>query len=61
MYIQYIIYNFSITIRVHVYVSWNINKQNKFEKIMQCLFIIYPLPFLWYGNGFSLKKDIIMH
>jgi hypothetical protein len=36
MYIQYIIYNFSMAIGPHVYGSWNITKQKKIEKIMQC-------------------------
>jgi hypothetical protein len=54
MYIQYIIYNFPITIGPHVCGSWNINKQKKNEKIMQCPFIKSP-PFL-YGSVFFLKK-----
>jgi len=54
MYIEYITYSFSMAIRPHVYDSWNITKQNHFEKIMQCP-SIKSLP-LWYGNGFFLKK-----
>jgi hypothetical protein len=48
IYIQYIIYNFSTAIRAHVCDSWNITKQKKIEKIMQCWFIKSPL---WYGGG----------
>jgi hypothetical protein len=54
MYIEYITYSFSMAIRPHVYDSWNITKQNHFEKIMQCP-SIKSLP-LWYGNGFFLKR-----
>jgi hypothetical protein len=59
MYTKYIIYNFLATIGPHVYDSWNITKKNKIEKIMQCPSIKSP-PF-WYGSGFFLKNDIIMH
>jgi hypothetical protein len=59
MYIQYIIYNYSTTIRFHVCGSWNIRKQNKIEKIMQCPSIKSPP--LWYGSGFVVKKYIILH
>jgi len=54
MYIQYIIYNFSTAIGPHVCGSWNITKQKKIEKIMQCPFIEFP-PFL-YGSGFLFLK-----
>jgi hypothetical protein len=53
MYTKYIIYSFSMTIRPHVYDSWNIIKQKKFEKIMQYPFIKSP-PF-WYCSVFFLK------
>jgi hypothetical protein len=46
-------YNFSATIGLHVYDSWNITKQKKIEKIMQCPSIKSPP--LWYGSGFFLK------
>ncbi len=36
MYVQYVTYSFSMTIRPHVCCSWNITKQKKIEKIMQC-------------------------
>jgi hypothetical protein len=52
MYVEYITYNFSKTIRPHVYDSWNITKQKKIEKIMQCPSIKSP-PF-WYVNDFFL-------
>jgi hypothetical protein len=42
-----------MTIRPHVYGSWNSTKQKKIEKIMQCPSIQTP-PFL-YGSGFFLK------
>jgi hypothetical protein len=53
MYTKYIIYSFSTTIRPHVYESWNVTKQKKIQKIMQCPSIKSP-PFL-YGSGFFLK------
>jgi hypothetical protein len=53
MYIEYITYKFSTTLRPHVYDSWNITKQKKIEKIMQCPF--KKSPPLWYGSGFFLK------
>jgi hypothetical protein len=53
MYIEYITYNFSLVIRPHVYDSWNITKQKKIEKLMQCPSIKSPL--IWYGSGFFLK------
>jgi hypothetical protein len=56
---MYITYNFSIAIGPHVYGSWNIIKQKKIEKVMQCP-SRKSLP-LWYGGGFFLKKDIVMH
>jgi hypothetical protein len=59
MYIKYIIYYFSMAIRLHVCVSWNITKQKKIEEIMQCSSLKSPT--LWYGSGIFLKKDIIMH
>jgi hypothetical protein len=54
MYIQYIIYNFSIAIGPHVCGSWNITKQKKIEKTMECRSIKSPP--LWYGNGFFFLK-----
>jgi hypothetical protein len=59
MYIEYITYSFSMAIQPHVYDSWNITRQKKTEKIVQCPFIKSPL--LWYGSGFSWKHNIIMH
>jgi len=53
MYIQYITYSFSMAIGPHVCGSWNITKQKKNERIMQCPFI--KSLFLWYGSGFFLK------
>jgi hypothetical protein len=53
MHTEYITYSFLAAIRPHVYDSWNITKQKKFEKIMQrpskksLLFL--------YGSGFFLK------
>jgi hypothetical protein len=40
-----------------VYGSWNLPKQKKIEKIMQCTIII-SLPLL-YGSGFFKKKETI--
>jgi len=57
MYTEYIIYNFSMAIGPHFYDSCNITK--KIKRIMQCPSIKSPL--VWYGSGFFLKKDIIMH
>jgi len=54
MYIEYITYKFSTTIRPHVCGSWNITKQNKIEKMIQRPFIKSPR--LWYGSGFFLKR-----
>jgi len=54
MYIQYIIYSFSMAIGPHVYGSWNITKQKKIETIMQ--FPFFKSPFLSYGSSFFLKK-----
>jgi hypothetical protein len=59
MYTNDTTYNFSMTMGLHVYESWKITKQNKFEKIMHCPSIKSPL--LWYGSGFFRKKGIIMH
>jgi hypothetical protein len=60
MYIHYITYNFSMAIGPHVCGSWNITKQKKFEKIMQCPFIKFP--FFDMVVVFSLKYIyIIMH
>jgi hypothetical protein len=42
-----------MTIGLHVCDSWNITKQKKFEKIMQCPSI--KSPFLWYDSGFFMK------
>jgi hypothetical protein len=42
MYIKYITYICSTIIRFHVYGSWNITKQKKIEKLMQCLFVKSP-------------------
>jgi hypothetical protein len=53
MYIEYITYNFSMAIGPHVDDSWNITKQKKIEKIMQCPSIKSPP--LWYGSGFFFK------
>jgi hypothetical protein len=58
MYIEYIIYNFSVGIGLHVYDSWNISKQKKIEKLMQCPSIKSPP--LWYGSGFSPKNKILL-
>jgi hypothetical protein len=57
MYTQYITYSFSTTIGSHVYDSWNITKQKKIEKIMECSSIKSPP--LWYGCGFFLKKILL--
>jgi hypothetical protein len=43
-----------VAIGPHIYGSWNITKQKKIEKIMQCPFI-KSLP-LWYGSGFFPEK-----
>jgi len=51
MYIEYITYNFSMAIGPHVCDPWNIAKQKKTKKIMQCPFI---KSLLWYGSGFFL-------
>jgi len=40
--------------RLHVCGSWNITKQKKIEKIMQCPFVKSPP--LWYGSGFFFEK-----
>ncbi len=48
-----------MVIRPHVCASWNISKQKKIEKIMQCPFIKSPP--LWYGSDFFLLKKFIMH
>jgi hypothetical protein len=53
MHTEYINYSFSTAIRLHVYDSWNITKQKKIEKIMQCMSIKSP-PFL-YGSDFLLE------
>jgi hypothetical protein len=42
MYIQYITYNFSMVIEPHVCGSWNITKQKKIEKLIQCPSIKSP-------------------
>jgi hypothetical protein len=52
MYTKYITYNFSTTIGPHVYDSWNITKEKKIEKIMECP-SIKSSP-LWYSSGFFL-------
>ncbi len=54
MYKQYITYNFSTAIGLHVCDSWNITKQKKIKKIMQSP-SIKSFPF-WYGSEFFLKK-----
>jgi hypothetical protein len=48
-----------MAIRFHVYDSWNITKQKKIEKIIQCPFIKSPP--IWYGSGFKKNIIIIMH
>jgi hypothetical protein len=53
MYIEYITYSFSTLIRPHVYDSWNVTKQKKIKKLMQCP-SIKSTPFL-YGSGFVFK------
>jgi len=58
MYIEYITYSFSIAIGPHVYDSWNITKQKKIEKIMQCPSIKSPL--LQYGSGSPPKNRILL-
>jgi hypothetical protein len=50
MYIEYRICNFSTTIGLYDYNSWNTTKKKKIEK---CPSI--KSPSLWYGNGFFLK------
>ncbi len=59
MYIEYITYNFSMTMGPHVCDSWNISKQKEIKKIMQCPFIKSP-PFDMV-MVFSWKEDVIMH
>jgi hypothetical protein len=59
MYTQYITNIFSMATRSHVCDLWNITKQKEIGKIMQCPSI--KSPSLWYGSGFFLKNDIIMH
>jgi hypothetical protein len=54
MYIEYIIYQFFTAIGPHVCCSWNITKQKKTEKIMQCPYV--KSPSLWYGYGFLKNK-----
>ncbi len=44
-----------MAIGLHVCGSWNITKQKKIEKIIQCPFMKSLL--LWYGSGFFLKKS----
>jgi hypothetical protein len=58
MYIDYITYSFSVAIMPHVYDSWNITKQKKFEKAMQCPSIKSPP--LWYGSDFSPKNKRLL-
>jgi len=58
MYIEYIIYNFSTTIRPHICDSWNITPKT-IEKIMQCPSMKSPP--LCYGSEIIPKKNIIMH
>jgi hypothetical protein len=58
MYIQYIIYSFSMAIKLHVCGSLNITKLKKIEKKMQCPSIKSPP--LWYGNVFFYNIYIIM-
>ncbi len=54
MYIEYITYNFSVAIGPHIYDSWNITKQKKFENLMQCPSIKSPL--LWNDSFFFFFK-----
>jgi hypothetical protein len=42
-----------MAISPHVYDSWNIIKQKKIEKVMQCPCIKSPT--LWYGSGLFFK------
>jgi hypothetical protein len=53
MYIKYIIEFFLMAIGPHVFYSWNITKQMKTEKMIQCSFVKSPL--LSYGNVFSFN------
>jgi hypothetical protein len=50
IYIQYVIYYFSIAIGPHVCGSWNNTIYLFILKLMQCPFIKSPP--LWYGSGF---------
>jgi len=54
MYLEYIIYSFSTTIGPNVCGAWNITKQMKIQKLIQCPSI--KSPSLWYGNGFLKRK-----
>jgi hypothetical protein len=53
----HIIYNlhFLTAIVPHVCDSWNINKQRKTKKLMQCSITTFPL--LSHGSGFFLKRE----
>jgi hypothetical protein len=55
MYIKYIIDKILMAIGPHVFYSWNITKQTKTEKMIQCSFVKSP-PFS-YGNFFSFKNN----
>jgi hypothetical protein len=54
MYIEYIIYQFFTTIGPHVCGSWNITKQKKTKKIMQCPYVKFPP--LWYGSDLKRRR-----
>jgi hypothetical protein len=58
MYVEYITYSFSTAIGPYVCGSWNITKQKKIEKIMECP-SIKSVP-LWYCNGFSPKIKTLL-
>ncbi len=60
MYIKYITYSFSTTIRLHVCDSWMKHYQKK-ENWKNNAMAIYKSPPLWYGSGIFFKKDIIMY
>jgi hypothetical protein len=57
MYVEYIIYNFSMTIRLHVVLHETLTNK-LFLKKMKYPFIKYPF---WYGSDFFLNIYIIMH
>jgi len=54
MYIKHITYSSLASMGPHLYDSWNITKQKKIEKIMQCPYTKYPP--LWYGSVFFPKN-----